>query len=42
MTLAALSFDDSCSFAAMFPDKIERMILDGVMEANNYYAGKFK
>ncbi|KAJ3500369.1 hypothetical protein NLJ89_g9828 [Agrocybe chaxingu] len=26
------------SFAAMFPDKVERLVLDGVMDAENYYA----
>ncbi|KAG7446178.1 alpha/beta-hydrolase [Guyanagaster necrorhizus] len=26
------------TFAAMFPDKIERMVLDGVVDADNYYA----
>jgi len=27
------------TFAAMFPDKIERLILDGVVDAENYYSG---
>ncbi|KAF4622312.1 hypothetical protein D9613_009057 [Agrocybe pediades] len=26
------------SFAAMFPDKIERLIIDGVVDSENYYA----
>ncbi|KAF8185203.1 hypothetical protein BJ912DRAFT_927579 [Pholiota molesta] len=26
------------TFAAMFPDKVERIILDGVVDAENYYA----
>ncbi|KAK0455738.1 Alpha/Beta hydrolase protein [Desarmillaria tabescens] len=26
------------TFAAMFPDKIERMVLDGVVDTENYYA----
>ncbi|KAG7087678.1 hypothetical protein E1B28_013626 [Marasmius oreades] len=27
------------TFAAMFPDRIERMILDGVLDASSYYSG---
>ncbi|PPQ82828.1 hypothetical protein CVT25_009203 [Psilocybe cyanescens] len=28
------------TFASIFPDKIERMVLDGVADAEDYYAGK--
>ena len=28
------------SFAAMFPDKIERVILDGVVNSHDYYASE--
>nr|GAT49901.1 predicted protein [Mycena chlorophos] len=27
------------TFAAMFPDKIERMVIDGVVNSNSFYAG---
>ncbi|KAG2014274.1 hypothetical protein CC2G_011107 [Coprinopsis cinerea AmutBmut pab1-1] len=30
------------TFATMFPDKIERMIIDGVMDAEDYYATGWK
>ncbi|KIY71878.1 alpha/beta-hydrolase [Cylindrobasidium torrendii FP15055 ss-10] len=30
------------TFAAMFPDKIERMILDGVLEGDAYYSGHWE
>ncbi|KAJ6503725.1 TAP-like protein-domain-containing protein, partial [Mycena sanguinolenta] len=29
------------TFAAMFPDKIERMLLDGVADAEDYYSGNW-
>jgi pimeloyl-ACP methyl ester carboxylesterase len=28
------------TFAAMFPDKIERLVVDGVLDPYNYYEGK--
>jgi pimeloyl-ACP methyl ester carboxylesterase len=28
------------TFASMFPDKIERMVVDGVVDADDYYASK--
>ncbi|KAK0187556.1 Alpha/Beta hydrolase protein [Armillaria mellea] len=30
------------TFASMFPDKIERMILDGVMDMDGYYSGDWR
>ncbi|KAK0218614.1 TAP-like protein-domain-containing protein [Armillaria nabsnona] len=30
------------TFAAMFPDKVERMVLDGVVDANAYYSGDWR
>ncbi|SJL01172.1 uncharacterized protein ARMOST_04490 [Armillaria ostoyae] len=30
------------TFAAMFPDKVERMILDGVVDVDGYYSGDWR
>ncbi|KAK0221350.1 TAP-like protein-domain-containing protein [Armillaria fumosa] len=30
------------TFAAMFPDKVERMVLDGVVDADAYYSGDWR
>ncbi|PBK86199.1 hypothetical protein ARMGADRAFT_1017465 [Armillaria gallica] len=30
------------TFAAMFPDKVERMVLDGVVDVNAYYSGDWR
>ncbi|KAK7020066.1 Abhydrolase-4 domain-containing protein, partial [Favolaschia claudopus] len=30
------------TFAAMFPDKVERLIIDGVMDADDYYSTSWK
>jgi pimeloyl-ACP methyl ester carboxylesterase len=29
------------TFAAMFPDKVDRMIIDGVLNPHEYYAGRY-
>ncbi|KAF5311058.1 hypothetical protein D9619_008140 [Psilocybe cf. subviscida] len=28
------------TFASIFPDKVERLVIDGVLDSENYYAGK--
>jgi pimeloyl-ACP methyl ester carboxylesterase len=28
------------TYAAMFPDNIQRLVVDGVVDTDNYYAGK--
>ncbi|KAK0202233.1 Alpha/Beta hydrolase protein [Desarmillaria ectypa] len=30
------------TFAAMFPDKVERMVLDGVLDVDGYYSGDWR
>ncbi|KAK7036365.1 hypothetical protein R3P38DRAFT_3184149 [Favolaschia claudopus] len=30
------------TFAAMFPDKIERMVIDGVLDAEDYYSAEYR
>ena len=37
---AQLSFTILDSFAGMFPDKVGRLVIDGVVNSHDWYAGK--